>query len=739
MTHPQRSRGRIAVALVVAAVIMAACTSNSDTAGGVATSSAPTQNAGGGADIFTTGSDEKEIGSAGGELSTGGIVVTIPADAVATSTAAHLSTGTPVEPTGALVKPLGSPFTIDLSGLQPNQPLTITASIPQSAVPGDPSGVTLFTRHDGKVAAVPGTYDAASGQFSGTATQLSTFFFGWLNLPGAVSAIKGVFDAAAAAISISAPKPACSGQPAALADGSTATISEVTGPLWPCLTATDDKIHVTVASSDPLPWRVRSTQGSYDGAAATDTSSVMLLALYDVLATDRSYADGLIAPIGAGGWTIGRGALPADMQAAVSEGAWLAAVVIFALEFGLTVLSDGPSADLTATAAKAKAAMDAAAIPDCATSAIQAAGDLAPVDVTTWTSLLKAGFNCATTIAEQLGIQTAGMAGAVLGVLTSGAATAYAGFEGALRTVTNTAHEEWTVSLVPPTTPVAAAPAALDPNSPYRMRGVSAGQPMTADPDGGAFFSSPSGNIKCALRPGGGGDGLNAVCEVTDRAFPPDPRPAACPSPYPWAEQFMTITSTGASAGACVGDVLVPHESNVLPYGASLTNGDLTCSSAEDGMTCTDTATGNGFTVSKASFTPFTAGGPVTRDTPAAAADSYSFTDYVGTWGRHTSSLTIGADHSGTLLAGGGCCNSIKYTLQYDLNDDGSLAGTVIGQPEVVGYNSSRDSGYVFQFHFEQVASDTVLVSTNPFDANLPDINWCKDGKASSAEAGCGA
>jgi hypothetical protein len=154
-------------------------------------------------------------------------------------------------------------------------------------------------------------------------------------------------------------------------------------------------------------------------------------------------------------------------------------------------------------------------------------------------------------------------------------------------------------------------PPPLGSDRPYRMRAYSVGQDMTKDPGDSAFFSSPSGNISCAITPES--DGLNAVCELKDRSFPPDPRPASCPYPYPWAEQFVAITSTGASSGACVGDVLVPPVSNTLPYGQNVTDGSYTCSSAEAGVTCTDTTTGNGFEVSRAHFTPFTSAGPSTR------------------------------------------------------------------------------------------------------------------------------
>lgn len=40
----------------------------------------------------------------------------------------------------------------------------------------------------------------------------------------------------------------------------------------------------------------------------------------------------------------------------------------------------------------------------------------------------------------------------------------------------------------------------------------------------------------------------------------------------------------------------------VLPYGSSVTYGDVTCESAESGMTCTDALSGHGFTVDTSAY-----------------------------------------------------------------------------------------------------------------------------------------
>jgi hypothetical protein len=121
------------------------------------------------------------------------------------------------------------------------------------------------------------------------------------------------------------------------------------------------------------------------------------------------------------------------------------------------------------------------------------------------------------------------------------------------------------------------------------------------------------------------------------------------------------------------------------------------------------------------------------RRTPATGADQF-----IGTWQRHTSALVINPDMTGSLLAGSGCCNSIKLPLTYAMDDDGvTLVGTVSGEAEYLG-DSFRDvslpPGTETRFHIERSEPNThsptsgpIVVEDNIFPGAVEDIVWCGD------------
>jgi hypothetical protein len=108
-------------------------------------------------------------------------------------------------------------------------------------------------------------------------------------------------------------------------------------------------------------------------------------------------------------------------------------------------------------------------------------------------------------------------------------------------------------------------------------------------------FTSPSGNVGCMLDP------TYVRCDISERDWSPPPRPADCEFDY---GQGIGL-SAGEQAGfVCAGDTAMGG-GDPLAYGKSITKGDLTCGSAEAGITCRDGATGHGFTISREVYKVF--------------------------------------------------------------------------------------------------------------------------------------
>ncbi len=111
-------------------------------------------------------------------------------------------------------------------------------------------------------------------------------------------------------------------------------------------------------------------------------------------------------------------------------------------------------------------------------------------------------------------------------------------------------------------------------------------------------FSSPSGNITCRISE------LAATCRIEERDWTApvlrDPmcgsRPADIPHISAGAMRSMILCSETS------GPIVTATPEFALPFGESLTAGQLTCASAPSGMTCTDAGTGNYFNVSRESY-----------------------------------------------------------------------------------------------------------------------------------------
>jgi hypothetical protein len=108
-------------------------------------------------------------------------------------------------------------------------------------------------------------------------------------------------------------------------------------------------------------------------------------------------------------------------------------------------------------------------------------------------------------------------------------------------------------------------------------------------------FTSPSGNVGCVLDP------TYVRCDISERDWSPPPRPADCEFDH---GQGIGTPANEQATIVCAGDTAMGG-GEPLAYGKSTTKGNLTCDSAEAGITCRDSATGHAFTFSREAYKVF--------------------------------------------------------------------------------------------------------------------------------------
>ncbi|WKG03507.1 DUF6636 domain-containing protein [Mycolicibacterium sp. HK-90] len=109
-------------------------------------------------------------------------------------------------------------------------------------------------------------------------------------------------------------------------------------------------------------------------------------------------------------------------------------------------------------------------------------------------------------------------------------------------------------------------------------------------------FQSPSGNVGCQLSPTG------VRCDIDQRDWSPPPRPADCRLDY---GQGISLGAGKQAHLVCAGDTARTGSAEPLAYGAAITAGPIRCESTEAGMTCRDTGSGHGFSISREAYRLF--------------------------------------------------------------------------------------------------------------------------------------
>lgn len=127
----------------------------------------------------------------------------------------------------------------------------------------------------------------------------------------------------------------------------------------------------------------------------------------------------------------------------------------------------------------------------------------------------------------------------------------------------------------------------------------------------GAWFTTPSGNIRCNMAPAGAWEGIEGVsdssgyeksvrCDVPENTWSLPPRPSDCESDFGIS---VHLVGTGMGELGCVSDTATIADSAILGYGQAVEFDGMTCESRRIGLHCRNNATGHGFTVSRASYT----------------------------------------------------------------------------------------------------------------------------------------
>lgn len=118
------------------------------------------------------------------------------------------------------------------------------------------------------------------------------------------------------------------------------------------------------------------------------------------------------------------------------------------------------------------------------------------------------------------------------------------------------------------------------------------------------FFISPSGNIGCLIDPVSlVNGGSHARCDIRQRDWQPPARPGDCPG-YTDYGQGIDLFAGQSPRFVCAGDTAFGGGS-VLAYGNSITAGSVSCSSAESGVTCRESQSGHGFSLSRQGYQLF--------------------------------------------------------------------------------------------------------------------------------------
>lgn len=384
------------------------------------------------------------FGQAGVDLSLGGLTVRGPAGAAPDGTVLTASTTLRQPPANlaAYVTGIGGGVSLSLGGREPVQPMRLTFRTTAAPPPGAAAVLITVPSDGSQPRLIPASYSAATRTITASVDHFSWFWPAFLSFG---SLTKKVIAFLAQTAGLSAARPACAGRSAS-ANGVTVTLpgdygSNARPAAWPCVTVDGSTVSVELTSDSPLPWRVRAApDATLRPEGATDPGSVVLLAAYQTLVTKHPFAEGLLIPSETMTYTFDADSLPGTVQGRVDVGTWLGMDLLFAFTeaidaFGINLNGIPEDADAIG----------------CLGNAVTAASLGTTPSVAAMAGLAKAVLSCLGPVARAAG-GSAGVAGAVIGLLTGGVTLIAGGIEGAVRSATGT--DAFTISVgtdIPPT------------------------------------------------------------------------------------------------------------------------------------------------------------------------------------------------------------------------------------------------------------------------------------------------
>ena len=114
-------------------------------------------------------------------------------------------------------------------------------------------------------------------------------------------------------------------------------------------------------------------------------------------------------------------------------------------------------------------------------------------------------------------------------------------------------------------------------------------------------FFSPSRNIACAVSTVDTEMPVGARCDISQKTWKAPAKPTDCE--FDWGQALTLDAKAGFE---CVSDAAVnAQDAPVLEYGQGVKLKTITCVSANSGITCTNSATGHGFSVSREKYSLF--------------------------------------------------------------------------------------------------------------------------------------
>jgi hypothetical protein len=392
------------------------------------------------------------VGPSGMKVGFPGGWVKVPAGAIAGEKMLHIRVASPMPASSAarLMHSLAAGVTVDLSGLQPQRPLSVALPVPQP-LPAGVSPQALFVAAVESPGAAPRLlatrYDSTDHTLIAQASHLSSFYPVWLD---GQAVAQWLASTMVQVLQIRVPRPACADQPFALADGS--TLKFTSGPwsagsdplLWGCLAASNTQPgNVVAALTDnrPMGYTVQIAPGASVNRDPPTLDSGTARLLFDIASAGNARNLELLTAAstirisipGGGLSSAGAPVIVAAVRANMAVVAASAAQSAFLILEGLLQVIAAPeSATLSAT-------LDASGNIDCITAAVTAPGPIGLDQVLGGTQL---GLRC---LGSVLKGSATGIALTVLAAVTSFIAT----FTGALNLVLSqlTGTDTFTVAL----------------------------------------------------------------------------------------------------------------------------------------------------------------------------------------------------------------------------------------------------------------------------------------------------